>query len=326
MPNAIVVNKIGGPDVLKWQSVDMPEPAANEVLIRHTAIGVNFIDIYFRTGLYKAPSLPFIPGLEGAGIIEKCGEEVENYGVGDRVAYALGPLGGYSEYRTLATTHLVKIPDDVYDEQAAGVMVRGLTAHFLLRHTFRVTTGHRVLIHSAAGGVGLLLCQWARSLGAEVIGTVGSDDKKALAEDYGCHHVINYSDDNWVEQVIAASRGKKVHVVYDSVGKATFNGSLDCLSPFGMMVSYGQSSGVVPPFDLGILRDKGSLFLTRPSLMDYKNDSGDYMVGALELFDMIMTHKLRVNIGQTYYLQDAAEAHRDIEARKTVGSTVLIVE
>ena len=325
MPKAIQVYEYGGPEVLRWEDVEVGAPGPGEVRIRQTAVGLNFIDVYHRSGLYKVPLLPFVPGLEGCGYIEELGEGVEEFSVGDRVAYGGGPMGAYAEARILPVSMLVEVPEPISDIQAAGIMVRGLTAHFLVKHTYGVGPMHKVLVHAAAGGVGLMLAQWAKAQGAMVIGTVSSEEKEQVAWRNGCDFVINYVKDDFVAKVREVTNGEGVHVVYDSVGKDTFMGSLDCLCRLGMMVSYGQSSGPVPPVDIGLLRDKGSLFLTRPSLMDYKKDRDVYYKSALELFDMILNHRLRINVKQTYYLSDAASAHRDLEARKTRGSTVLVV-
>lgn len=326
MPNAIVLHETGGPEVLKWENVPKPELLPGEVLIRQKAVGLNYIDVYHRSGIYKLPKLPAVPGMEAAGEVEAVGEGVQGFSPGDRVAYGSGPVGAYTELRAVPVRALVKIPDPIPDTIAAAVMLKGLTAHMLLRRVYRVGTMHRVLIHAAAGGVGLILAQWAKAAGSPmVIGTVGSKEKAELALANGCDYAINTAEEDFVAKVKEITEGKGVHVVYDSVGKDTFMKSLDCLTRLGMMVSFGQSSGPVPPFDIGLLRDKGSLFLTRPSLMDYKQDHDEYLHGAVELFDLMLSRKIRVTVGQTYYLKDAAAAHRDLEARKTKGSTVLMV-
>lgn len=324
MPKAIRIYTPGGPESMKWEEVPMPEPGQGEVLIRQTAIGLNYIDVYHRTGLYPLPA-PFTPGQEGVGIVEKVGEGCEYFKPGDRVAYAGGPVGAYAEYRTIPENILVSVPAGISDALAAGLMVKGLTAHFLVRRTFMVGKGHNVLVHAAAGGVGLLLCQWAKLLGANVIGTVGSEEKAELARQNGCDFPILYKSEDVVAKVLDYTEGKKCNVVYDSVGKDTFMQSLDCLMNFGLMVSYGQSSGKIPPFDISLLVQKGSLFLTRPSLMHYKADQAEYILSCNEMYDHVLAGRLKIHIKQTYYLSDAASAHRDLEARKTQGATVLVV-
>ena len=322
MTHAIRIHAPGGPDVLHWEEVTVPAPGEGEVLLRHTAIGLNFIDVYHRTGLYPAP-LPFTPGLEGAGRIEAVGSDVGEFKPGDRVAYASPPLGAYAECRVMPADRLVKIPDGISDDQAAAMMLQGMTAHYLLRRTYPVKPGDTILIHAAAGGVGLLICQWAKHLGATVIGTVGSEEKAALARAHGCDHPILYKTENFVARLREITNGAGVPVVYDSVGKDTFLASLDCLAPLGMMVSFGQSSGKVEPLDTGLLA-KGSLFLTRPSLMAYTARREDLVAAATDLFDMVGKGAVRIEINQTYALKDAAAAHRDLEGRKTTGSTILL--
>ncbi|CAA7621096.1 quinone oxidoreductase [Magnetospirillum sp. SS-4] len=323
MTHAIRVHATGGPEVLTWEEVQVPSPARGEVLLRQTAIGLNFIDVYHRTGLYPAP-LPFVPGLEGAGVVEAIGEDVAEFQLGDRVAYANPPLGAYAERRVMPADRLVRIPDSITDRQAAAMMLQGMTAQYLLRRTYPVRAGDTVLIHAAAGGVGLLACQWAKHLGATIIGTVGSEDKAELARRHGCDHAILYKTEDFVAQVREITNGAGVPVVYDSVGRDTFLKSLDCLSPLGMMVSFGQSSGKVEPFDTGLLGAKGSLFLTRPSLMTYTAKRADLVAGAAELFEVVATGAVKVEINQTYPLSEAAKAHRDLEARRTTGSTLLL--
>jgi NADPH2:quinone reductase len=319
---AIRIHKTGGPEVLAFDELSMPKPKAGEVLIRHTAIGINFIDIYHRTGLYKLP-LPSGIGLEGAGVVEAVGEGATGFKVGDRVAYAGGPLGAYSEYRTIDARWLVKLPDKVSDEIAASIMVKGLTAHYLLYDTFQVEKHHTVLIHAAAGGVGLLMCQWASYLGATVIGTVGSEEKTTLAAQNGCKHVINYSQEDIASRVRELTQGRGVDVVYDSVGKDTFMASLDSLKKFGMMVSYGNASGPVPSFDPLLLSQKGSIYITRPTLMHHIEDEAEYRAGADALLAMMESGKLTVRLGGSYALADAAKAQADLEGRKTTGSLLL---
>ncbi|KXW56887.1 quinone oxidoreductase [Ferrovum sp. PN-J185] len=324
MPHAIRFHQPGGPEVFKWEEVEVAQPKAGEVLLKHTAVGLNYIDVYHRTGLYPAP-LPAIPGLEAAGVIQAVGDGVTDLKVGDRVAYASGPLGAYSQERTMAADRVVKLPASISDEQGAAMMLQGLTAQYLLRRTYPVKAGDTILVHAAAGGVGLILCQWARHLGVKVIGTVGSEEKAQLAKQFGCDYPIIYTKEDFQEKVLEITNGKKVPVVYDSVGKDTFLKSLDCLSPLGLLVLFGQSSGNVPPFDLGQLSVKGSLFITRPTLATYTAKREDLVNGANELFDVVSKGIVKINVNQRYALQDAAQAHRDLEARKTTGSTIFTV-
>lgn len=321
--NAIRIHQPGGPEVMVWEEVDLAAPAAGQVLLRHTAVGLNYIDVYHRTGLYPAP-LPFTPGLEGAGVVEAVGDGVTDLKIGDRVAYANPPLGAYAEVRLMPADRLVKLPDAIDDRTAAAMMLQGMTAQYLLRRTYRVQAGDTILIHAAAGGVGLLVCQWARHLGATVIGTVGSPEKAELAKAHGCDHPILYKSEDFVARVREITNGEGVPVVYDSVGKDTFLKSLDCLRPLGMMVSFGQSSGKVEPLDTGLLAAKGSLFLTRPSLMAYTAKRSDMVASAGELFDVVEKGVVKIEINQTYALKDAPQAHRDLEGRKTTGSTLLL--
>ena len=324
MSKAVRIHGNGGPDVLRYEEADPGRPGAGQVLIRHTAIGLNFIDIYYRTGLYPAPhGLPLTPGNEAAGEVLEVGEGVDWLKPGERVAYA-GPLGAYSEQRVIDAHHLVKVPDEISDEQAAGMMLKGMTAEYLLRRTFPVKAGDRVLYHAAAGGVGLIFGQWARSLGVTLIGTVGSDEKAELARAHGYDHVINYSRENFAERVAEITDGKKCDVVYDSVGKDTFEGSLDCLRTRGMFVSFGQSSGPIPPFNMAILSQKGSLFATRPTLFQYIAKRVDLENSANALFDVVKSGAVQIKINQRYPLASAAQAHLDLEARRTTGTTVLI--
>ncbi|QSA96916.1 quinone oxidoreductase [Methylococcus sp. EFPC2] len=324
MPYAIRFHRTGGPDVLRWEETALAEPADHEARIRHQAIGLNFIDIYHRSGLYPVP-LPSGLGLEGAGIVEAVGSAVTGLQPGDRVAYAGGSLGAYAEVRNIPADRLVKLPDAIAFETAAAMMLKGLTAQYLLRRTYRVQAGDTVLIHAAAGGVGLILCQWAKALGATVIGTVGTDEKAALARAHGCDHAIVYGREDFAARVREITGGRGVPVVYDSVGKDTFFGSLDCLRPLGLMVSYGNASGPVPPFELLELSKRGSLFLTRPTLASYAAERGDLLQMAGELFEVVTTGKVRIEVKQTYALRDAALAHADLAARKTTGSTVFTV-
>jgi len=323
MPHAIRIHAHGGPDVLRWEAVAASEPGRGEVLIRQTAIGLNFIDVYERTGLYPG-ALPGGLGREGAGVVEAVGAKVRGLAVGDRVAYASNQPGAYAQERTLPADRVVKIPEGVSDRLAAAAMLKGLTAWFLLRRTHRVARGEAVVVHAAAGGVGLILAQWARHLGATVIGVVGSDTKAAVALAHGCHEALVLGRDDLPARVRSLTAGLGAHVVYDSVGKDTFVASLDSLRPLGMMVSYGNASGPVPPFAPLELARRGSLFLTRPTLFDYVARRAELERGARELFDVIGRGVVRIEIGQSYALQDVAVAHRDLEARRTIGSTVLI--
>ncbi len=324
MTHAIRVHQTGGPETLRWESVDLPPPAAGEIQVRHTAVGLNYIDVYFRTGLYPAP-LPLTPGFEAAGVVAAVGAGVTELQVGDRVAYATGPLGAYAEARNMPADRAVKIPEGVTDQQAAAMMLQGMTAEYLLRRTYPVKKGDTILVHAAAGGVGLILCQWAKHLGATVIGTVGSDAKAELARANGCDHPIVYTREDFHARVMELTGGAKLPVVYDSVGKDTFAKSLDCLALRGMMVLYGQASGKVPPLDLGELSAKGSLFVTRPTLFSYTATRQELVDCANALFDVVKRGIVKIAINQTYPLREAAQAHIDLEARKTTGSTVLIV-
>jgi NADPH2:quinone reductase len=324
MTKAVRVLQHGGPEVLTYEDVSIGTPGRGEVHIRNEAIGLNFLDVYFRTGLYPAPNgLPLTPGHEGAGVVLALGPEVTGLNVGDRVAYA-DPIGAYAEERLIPADRLVKVPDAISLQQAASMMLKGMTAQYLLRQTFAVKKGDTILFHAAAGGVGLIAGQWAKHIGATIIGTAGSDEKVSLALEHGFHHVINYNKENFVERVKDLTGGKGVDVVYDSVGKDTFEGSLNCLRPRGMIVCFGQSSGPVPPFDLSVLSRKGSLYLTRPTLFTYIAGREALERSANELFDIVATGAVSIKIGQTYALKDAATAHRDLEARKTTGTTVLI--
>jgi NADPH2:quinone reductase len=323
MPHAIRVHETGGPEVLKWEEVQVGEPGPGQVRLRQEAAGLNFIDVYHRTGLYKQ-EMPFTPGVEGAGIVDAVGSGVSNVQPGDRVAYA-GPVGGYAEQRLIAADRLVKLPEAISSEEAAAMMLQGLTVEMLIRRVFPVKSGDTILVHAAAGGVGLILCQWAKALGATVIGTVGSDEKAELARAHGCDHPIVYTRQDFVAEVERITSGKKVPVVYDGVGRDTFMKSLDCLARRGMMVSYGNASGPVDPFPATLLATKGSLFLTRPTLYDYVITSAELQQAAKELFDVIESGKVKIEVKQRFALKDAAEAHRALEARKTTGSTVLTI-
>jgi len=323
MPHAIRVHETGGPEVRKWEEVEVGEPGPGQVRLRQEAAGLNFIDVYHRTGLYKQ-ELPFTPGVEGAGVIDAVGEGVTDLKVGDRVAYG-GPIGGYAELRLIPADRLVKLPDLIPSEQAAAVMLQGMTAEMLLRRVYAVKTGETILVHAAAGGVGLILCQWAKALGATVIGTVGSDEKAELARAHGCDYPINYTRQDFVAEVERITDGKKLPVVYDGVGRDTFMKSLDCLRRRGMMVSFGNASGPVDPFPATLLAQKGSLFLTRPTLFDYVATREELQQAAAELFGVIESGKVKVEVKQRFPLKDAADAHRALEARKTTGSTVLSI-
>jgi NADPH:quinone reductase len=321
MPHAIRIHEHGGPEVLRWESIDVGEPAASEARVRHTAVGLNFIDVYERTGLYPS-SLPFIPGREAAGVVESVGDSVKHVRVGDRVAYTLQTAGAYCNVRVMPADRLIRIPDSIDDAQAAAMTLKGLTAQMLLRQVYRVRKTDVLLIHAAAGGVGSILVQWARHIGATVIAIVGSAEKAALVRELHANHVLLAQDD-WVTQVKSLTRGRGVHVVYDSVGQDTFIRSLDCLRPRGMMVSFGNASGPVPPMAPLELSRRGSLYLTRPTLFHYIPTRAALVRAAQELFDLTARSVISVRVGQTYPLQDAAQAHRDLEARKTTGSTVL---
>ena len=323
MTRVMQVKRTGGPEVLTWEEMTLSTPGEGEVRLRHSAIGLNYIDVYFRSGLYPA-ELPFVPGLEAAGVVEAVGAGVSGLMPGDRVAYASPPLGAYSEQRVIQAKVVVKIPDGIGDEQAAAMMLKGMTAEYLLRRTFPVSSGDTILFHAAAGGVGLIACQWAKHLGATVIGTVGSDEKAELAAAHGCDHPIVYTRENVVERVRAITGGDGVPVVYDSVGKDTFVDSLDCLRPRGMLVLFGQSSGPVPPFEVATLSAKGSLYLTRPSLFSYVASREELEACANALIEVVLSRAVRIEVNQTFPLREAAAAHRALESRTTTGSTVLI--
>ena len=323
MAHAIRVHQVGGPEVLQWEKVEVGEPGPGQVRLRQEAAGLNFIDVYHRTGLYPQP-LPFTPGTEGAGLVEAVGADVEHVKVGDRVAYA-GPIGGYAEERLIGADRLVKLPDNISSEQAAGMMLQGMTAQMLLRSVFPVAKGDTILIHAAAGGVGLILCQWASTLGATVIGTVGTEEKAELAKEHGCHHPIVYSKQDFVAEIQRITGGEKLPVVYDSVGRDTFMRSLDCLKPRGLMVSFGQSSGAVEPFSPNVLAQKGSLYLTRPTMFTYTATREQLEQSAGELFAIVESGKVKIEVQQRFPLKDAAEAHRELQARRTTGSTILTI-
>jgi NADPH:quinone reductase len=324
MPHAIRFHKAGGPEVLQWEDVSVGKPGPGEARVRHTAVGLNYVDTYLRSGLYPAP-LPSGLGNEAAGIVEEIGPGVGDVKAGDRVAYAGGGPGSYSEVRVMPANLLVVLPKGITDQQAAAMMLKGMTTQYLIRQIYKVKQGDVILFHAAAGGVGLIACQWAKALGATVIGTVGSDEKAKLAKAYGCDYPIVYTREDFVERVKELTKGEKVPVVYDSVGKDTFMKSLDCLKPFGLMVSFGQASGPVGPIDLGIFAQKGSLFFTRPTLNTYGAKRADMLAMARDLFEVVESGAVKIEIHQTYPLKDAAKAHRDLQSRKTTGSTIFTV-
>ena len=323
MPKAIRIHQAGGPDVMRYESVAVPAPGPGEALVTHGAVGLNFIDCYHRSGLYPLP-LPAVIGMEGAGVVEAVGTGVSEVKVGDRVAYAAPPPGSYAEQRVIPADRLVVLPEDISERQAAAMMLQGMTVEYLIRRTFEVRPGQTVLFHAAAGGVGLIACQWLNHLGATVIGTVGSAEKAALAKAHGCHHTIDYRTENFAERVKDITGGKGVPVVYDSIGKDTWDGSLDCLRPQGLMVSFGNASGKVPPIDLGVLGPKGSLYVTRPTLMTYTASREDLLGSANALFDVVRSGAVKIEIKQTYPLSESVQAHKDLEGRKTTGSTLLL--
>jgi len=323
MPHAIRVHAAGGPEALSWEEVEVAEPGPGEARVRQSAVGLNYIDVYHRTGLYPQP-LPFTPGVEGAGTVDSVGDGVEHVQPGDRIAYA-GPIGGYAEERLIAADRLVKLPDDISFEEAAAMMLQGMTARMLLRAVFPVEAGDAILVHAAAGGVGLIMCQWAASLGATVIGTVGSEEKAELARAHGCTHPIVYTRQDFAAEVLKITGGEKLPVVYDSVGRDTFVKSLDCLRPRGLMVSFGNASGPVEPFAPALLAQKGSLFLTRPTLFHYIASRRELEQSASELFDVVRSAKVKIEVKQRFALEEAAQAHRALESRQTTGSTILTV-
>jgi len=323
MPHVIEVQQTGGPEMLQWNPVQIGAPGPGQIKLTQTAVGLNYIDVYQRTGLYPLP-LPFIPGMEATGTIDSVGAGVENLKPGDRVAYAM-VIGAYAETRLITADRVVKLPDTIDDHTAAAMMLQGMTARYLIRDIYKVGPGDTILIHAAAGGVGLIVCQWAAALGATVIGTVSSDEKAALAKANGCHHPIVYTREDFHARVLEITNGKKLPVVYDSVGKDTFMKSLDCLQPRGVMVLFGSSSGPVPPLDLSLLAQKGSLLVTRPTLGTFVATRPLLEENAADLFSVVCSGKVKIHVNQTYPLKDAAQAHRDLEARKTTGSTILIV-
>lgn len=323
MSKAIRIHGYGGPDVMKWEDVPTPEPGPGEALVKQAAVGLNYIDVYFRTGLYKAPSLPTSLGVEGAGTVAAIGQGVTEVAVGDRVAYAGGPLGAYATQRVIAADRLLKLPAGIDFQTAAAMMLQGMTAQYLLRRTYRVKAGETIVVHAAAGGVGLLLCQWAKHLGATVIGVVSTSEKAELARSHGAAHVL-IGPANLAAEVKRITAGAMVPVVYDSVGKDTFMASLDCLAPLGLMASFGSASGPVPPFDISVLSAKGSLYLTRPSLGSYTTKREDLEASAKDLFDVVGSGAVKIRVNQTFALADAGKAHAALEARQTTGSTVLL--
>ena len=332
MAKAIVVRETGGPEVMRLEDVPVGNPGDGEIRIRQTAIGVNFIDIYHRTGLYNKGAgvsavgdNSFIPGLEGVGVVEEVGPSVDDFKVGDRVCYGNGPLGGYAEERIIPADKVVLVPASLRDEQVAGMMLRGLTAWFLLRSLHKLEPSETVLFHAAAGGVGLIFCQWAKHIGATVIGTVGSEEKAEIARSAGCDHTILYKSEDWVAKVREITGGKGVSVVYDGVGKDTFMKSLDCLALRGLMVAFGNASGVAPAIEPNLLAAKGSLFLTRPRLWDYIDQREEYAQATSELFDVVVNGAVKIDASNSYALEQAAHAHTDLEARRTTGSTILVV-
>lgn len=323
MTKAIRIHEFGGPEKMVWEDVAVGAPGPGQARVRHRASGLNFIDVYQRTGLYKLP-LPLALGMEGAGVVEAVGEGVINVKPGDRVAYSAQPPGSYSEARLFAADRLVTLPEGIAFDTAAAMMLKGMTVAYLVKRTFKVEPGMTVLFHAAAGGVGLIACQWLAAIGATVIGTVGSDAKAALAKSHGCHHAIVYTRENFVDRVKEVTGGKGVSVVYDSVGKDVWQGSLDCLAPLGMYVNFGNASGPVPPVEPLLLAQKGSLFLTRPTLFTYTAKREDLVATANDLFEVVLNGRVKIEIAQRYAMKDAAQAHRDLEARKTTGSSVLL--
>jgi NADPH2:quinone reductase len=323
MAKAIRIDRTGGTEVMEYVDVEVGEPGPGQARVRQHAIGVNFIDVYFRTGLYPQP-LPAGLGMEGAGVVEAVGEGVRHVAVGDRVAYTGRPNGAYAQVRIMPAEILLRLPDAISFETGAAMMMQGLTVQYLFNRTAKLKAGDTILFHAAAGGVGLIAAQWARAIGVNMIGTVGSEQKAELARAYGCAHVINYNTENFVERVKEITGGKKVSVVYDSIGKDTFIGSLDCLAPLGLMVSFGNASGPVPDFSLGELASRGSLFITRPTLFSYAASRPELEAMAADLFQMVASGKVKIDVHQRYALADAAQAHADLEGRKTTGSSILL--
>jgi NADPH2:quinone reductase len=321
---AVRIHQTGGPEVLSYETTEVPDPGPGEALVRHHAVGLNFIDVYLRSGLYPLAQLPAGLGFEAAGVVETVGDGAGDLKPGDRVAYAGGLPGAYAQARVIAADRLVKLPEALDFETGAAMMLQGMTAEYLIRRTYEVQSGDVVLIHAAAGGVGLIACQWLDHLGATVIGTVGSEEKAALARAHGCHHTVNYRDEDFVQRVKEITDGRGVRVVYDSVGKSTWEGSLDCLQPRGLMVSYGNASGPISDVNLGILAQKGSLYVTRPTLFTYTASREDLVLSAARLFQVVDDGAVKIEINQRYKLEDVAAAHRDLEGRKTTGSTIML--
>ncbi len=323
MTKAIRIHETGGPEKMAWDDVEVGAPGPGEVRLRQTAVGLNYIDTYHRSGLYPL-ELPAVLGMEAAGVVDEVGADVDEFKPGDRIAYAAPPVGAYAEERLMPADRIIALPDAIDDTQAAAMMLQGMTVQYLIRQTHDVTAGETILVHAAAGGVGLILCQWAKHLGATVIGTVGNEEKAALARAHGCDHPVIYTQTNFTDQVREITDGAGVPVVYDSIGKDTFEKSLDCLAPLGLMVSFGSASGPVPPFDLGMLAARGSLFLTRPTLMTYIAKRDNLVKMAADLFEVVQSGAVKIEVNQTYPLAEAVQAHQDLEGRKTTGSTVLL--
>ncbi len=323
MVNAIRIHAYGGPEQMRWEAVDVPAPGQGEVRVKHHAVGLNYIDVYHRSGVYPLAGLPAVIGMEGAGEVTAVGPGVSEFKAGDRVAYA-NPIGSYAEERVIPAARIVKVPDAIPYKTAATMMLQGMTVRYLFRDTYKVGPETVMLFHAAAGGVGLIACQWAKAIGATIIGTVGSDEKAALAKARGCTHVINYRTENFVERVKEITGGKGVDVCYDSIGKDTFPASLDCIRTRGLWVSFGNASGKVEGFDVGLLGAKGALYATRPSLFTYTAVREELVANANDLFDMVTSGKVTIDVNHTYPLAEAAQAHRDLEARKTTGSVVLL--
>lgn len=324
MPHAVRIHEHGGPEVLRYEPVELGPPGRGEVQLQQTAIGLNFIDTYHRNGLYPVPEIPTAIGMEAAGRVEVVGEDVQGFRSGDRVAYATGPPGAYASERNMPADRLVKLPDGITEKEAAGILLKGMTVEYLIRRTFRVEPGMPVLFHAAAGGVGLIACQWLKAMGATVIGTVGTAEKAETARAHGCDHPIRYDTEDYVERVNEITNGEGVPVVYDGVGAATWEGSLECLRPRGTMVSFGNASGEPPAFKPIVLSQKGSLYLTRPKLFDYTDKRDELLASANALFEVVQNGQVKVEVNQTYPLEEAAKAHRDLEARKTTGATILV--
>lgn len=323
---AIIANEAGSPKVLKWQDIDLPEMGDEDVLIRQTAVGLNYIDVYHRSGLYPPPNgFPFIPGMEGAGIIEKVGSKVEGFKEGQKVCYVSKTPGAYTKHRVINYQELLLIPEGLTEAHTASILLKGMTAQYLIRRLYRIDEKSVILLHAAAGGVGNIICQWAKAIGATVIGTVGSDEKAEYVKKLGCNYPINYKKEDFVKKVMEITNGRGVDVVYDSVGKDTILKSIECVRPVGFIASYGQSSGAVPPIDLSLLAKKSS-FITRPSLFHYTALREEYVLTAADLFNMILKGNIKIEVGQSFYLHDAAEAHKELEARNTKGASVFFVD